>query len=127
MIILFDHKLVQWVDTNECFYRFSKHTYPTAIKYFNKNKKSNTLFVAIEIFNGENNDFSKAVCLNAAAGLIVNNTFQNFNDAYNNAREHILSGKAFKHLLKLQNVWKYIRKNYQYKKNNMKLKIMQVY
>tara|TARA_B100000424_G_scaffold268421_1_gene263174 strand:- start:1333 stop:2325 length:993 start_codon:yes stop_codon:yes gene_type:complete len=58
----------------------------------------------IEIFNGENNDFSKAVCLNAAAGLIVNNTFQNFNDAYNNAREHILSGKAFKHLLKLQNV-----------------------
>ena len=58
----------------------------------------------IEIFNGENNDFSKAVCLNAAAGLIVNNTFQNFNDAYNHAREHILSGKAFKHLLKLQNV-----------------------
>ena len=58
----------------------------------------------IEIFNGENNDFSKAVCLNAAAGLIVNNTFQNFNDAYSNAREHILSGKAFKHLLKLQNV-----------------------
>ena len=33
--------------------RFSKHTYPTAIKYFNKNKKSNTLFVAIEIFNGD--------------------------------------------------------------------------
>ena len=58
----------------------------------------------IEIFKGEDNDFSKAVCLNAAAGLIVNNTFQNFNDAYNNAREHILSGKAFKHLLKLQNV-----------------------
>ena len=58
----------------------------------------------IEIFNGENNDFSKAVCLNAAAGLIVNNTFQNFNDAYNHAREHKLSGKAFKHLLKLQNV-----------------------
>ena len=25
----------------------------------------------IEIFNGQDNDFSKAVCLNAAAGLIV--------------------------------------------------------
>ena len=57
----------------------------------------------INIFKGEDNDFSKAVCLNAAAGLIVNETHQNFNDAYNNTREHILSNKVIKHLEKIQN------------------------
>jgi anthranilate phosphoribosyltransferase len=57
----------------------------------------------INIFKGEDNDFSKAVCLNAAAGLIVNETHQNFVDAYNNAREHILSNKVIKHLEKIQN------------------------
>ena len=57
----------------------------------------------VEIFKGEDNDFSKAVCLNAAAGLIVNENSQNFNDAYKNTREHILSGKTFKHLEKIQN------------------------
>ena len=64
---------------------------------FNANKM-------IDIFKGEYNDFSKAVCLNAAAGLIVNENCQNFNDAYNNAKEQILSGKTFKHLEKIQNV-----------------------
>ena len=63
---------------------------------FNANKM-------IDIFKGEDNDFSKAVCLNAAAGLIVNETHQNFADAYNNAREHILSNKVIKHLEKIQN------------------------
>jgi len=57
----------------------------------------------INIFKGEDNDFSKAVCLNAAAGLIVNETHQNFTDAYKNAREHILSNKVIKHLEKIQN------------------------
>jgi len=57
----------------------------------------------INIFKGEDNDFSKAVCLNAAAGLIVNETHVNFADAYNNAREHILSNKVIKHLEKIQN------------------------
>ena len=57
----------------------------------------------INIFKGEDNDFSKAVCLNAAAGLIVNENHQSFSDSYNNAREHILSGKAIKHLKKIQN------------------------
>ena len=65
----------------------------------------------INIFKGEDNDFSKAVCMNTAAGLIVSEKFVNFKDAYNNAREHILSGKAHKHLEKIQSVWKYIRKN----------------
>jgi len=63
---------------------------------FNANKM-------IDIFKGEDNDFSKAVCLNAAAGLIVNESHQNFADAYNNAREHILSKKVIKHLEKIQN------------------------
>ena len=63
---------------------------------FNANKM-------INIFKGEDNDFSKAVCLNAAAGLIVNETTQNFTDAYNNTREHILSKKVIKHLEKIKN------------------------
>ena len=57
----------------------------------------------INIFEGEDNDFSKAVCLNAAAGLIVNETFDNFKIAYENAREQILSGNMIKHLEKLRN------------------------
>ena len=58
----------------------------------------------LNIFKGEDSDFSKAVCLNASAGLIVNETHQDFADAYNHAREHILSGKTIKHLDKIQNV-----------------------
>ena len=63
---------------------------------FNANKM-------IGIFKGDDNDFSKAVCLNSAAGLIVSGKFSNFKDAYNNAREHILSGKTFEHLKGIQN------------------------
>ena len=58
----------------------------------------------IEIFKGEDNDFSKAVSLNAAAGLIVGEKFSEFSEAYNQAREFILSGKTFSHLEKIQNV-----------------------
>ena len=64
---------------------------------FNSNK-------IIEIFKGEDNDFSKAVCLNAAAGLIVGEKFSEFSEAYNHVREFILSGKTFSHLEKIQNV-----------------------
>ena len=63
---------------------------------FNANKM-------IEIFKGEDNDFSKAVCLNAAAGLIVNETHEEFSEAYKNAREHILSSEVIKHLETIQN------------------------
>ena len=58
----------------------------------------------IEIFKGKDNDFSKAVCLNAAAGLIVGEKFSEFSEAYIYAREFILSGKTFSHLEKIQNV-----------------------
>ena len=57
----------------------------------------------VDIFKGEDNDFSKAVCLNAAAGLIVNETHNNFTDAYDDVREHILSKKVINHLEKIQN------------------------
>ena len=58
----------------------------------------------IEIFKGKDNDFSKAVCLNAAAGLIINEKYTEFLDAYNYSREFILSGKTYIHLEKIQNV-----------------------
>jgi len=58
----------------------------------------------IEIFKGKDNDFSKAVCLNSAAGLIVSEKFTEFSDAYNFSREFILSGKPYFHLEKIQNV-----------------------
>ena len=58
----------------------------------------------ISIFKGEDNDFSKAVCLNAAAGLIVEEKFTNFSEAYNYSRDFILSGKTYSHLEKMQNV-----------------------
>ena len=64
---------------------------------FNANKM-------LDIFKGEDNDFSKAVCLNAAAGLIVGEKFTKFNEAYSHAREFILSGKTYLHLQKIRNV-----------------------
>jgi len=57
----------------------------------------------IDIFKGQDNDFSKAVCLNAAAGLIVADKHSSFNDAYEDAKKHILSGKTYENLRKIQN------------------------
>ena len=64
---------------------------------FNANKM-------IDIFKGEDNDFSKAVCLNTAAGLIVAEKHSEFKNSYEDARKHILTGKTFEHLKKIQNV-----------------------
>ena len=64
---------------------------------FNANKM-------IEIFKGEDNDFSKAVCLNTAAGLIVSEKYNDFKLAYNYASGFIKSGRAYKHLINIQNV-----------------------
>jgi anthranilate phosphoribosyltransferase len=64
---------------------------------FNANKM-------LDVFKGEDNDFSKAVCLNAAAGLIVSEKHTIFIDAYNEARTHILSGKTYNDLKEIQNV-----------------------
>jgi len=57
----------------------------------------------INIFKGEDNDFSKAVCLNVAAGLIVTEKHTSFNNAYDDARKHILSGRTYKNLKRIQN------------------------
>ena len=54
-----------------------------------------------EIFQGKDNDFSVAVCLNAAAGLLVSDKSNNFKDGYEKLREHILSGNVIKHISKL--------------------------
>ena len=58
----------------------------------------------IEIFKGIDNDFSVAVSLNAAAGLIVSDKSKNIVEAYSSIRKHILSGKAFEHLNKITNL-----------------------
>ena len=58
----------------------------------------------LDIFKGKDNDFSKAVCLNAAAGLIVSEKHTIFIDAYNETRTHILSGKTYNDLKEIQNV-----------------------
>ncbi|MBO6489365.1 MAG: anthranilate phosphoribosyltransferase [Pelagibacteraceae bacterium] len=57
----------------------------------------------IEIFKGTDNDFSVAVSLNAAAGLIVSGKSKYIGEAYSSIRKHILSGKAFEHLNKITN------------------------
>ncbi len=57
-----------------------------------------------DIFKGEDNDFYKAVCLNAAAGLIVSEKYSDFSEAYESSRSHILSGKTLDFLKNIQNV-----------------------
>jgi len=54
-----------------------------------------------EIFQGKDNDFSIAVCLNAAAGLLVAEKSNSFKDAYQELRKYILSGKVINHISKL--------------------------
>jgi len=58
----------------------------------------------IEIFNGKENEFSEAVCLNSAAALIVSGKYNNFDQAYQSSRNHIVSGKALTHLRKIQTI-----------------------
>ena len=56
----------------------------------------------IDIFGGEKNEFSEAVCLNCAAALIVCNKYNKFEDAYQFSKEHLITGKALTHLKKIQ-------------------------
>ena len=55
----------------------------------------------IEIFKGKDNDFSIAVCLNAAAGLLVDEKSISFKEGYDELRKHILSGKVINHITRL--------------------------
>ena len=70
----------------------------------------------IDIFKGEDNDFSKAVCLNASAGLVVSGKYEKFELAYNYSRDFIMSGAPYKHLVKIQNAWKHSWKNHKKEK-----------
>ena len=54
-----------------------------------------------EIFEGKDSDFSIAVCLNAAAGLVVAEKSKSFRDGYQDLRKHILSGDVLNHISKL--------------------------
>ena len=58
----------------------------------------------IDIFSGQINEFSEAVCLNSAAALIVSGKYNNFDQAYQSSKNHIVSGKALTHLRKIQTI-----------------------
>ena len=68
-----------------------------------KNALYNSMKI-IEIYKGEKNEFSQAVALNIAAGLIVSGKEFNFKDAYKKANEHLNSGDVFKFLNKIQSI-----------------------
>ena len=55
-----------------------------------------------EIYKGTINEFSVAVALNVAAGLIVSGKVYDFKDAFDKATEHLNSGKVYDHLIKIQ-------------------------
>jgi anthranilate phosphoribosyltransferase len=55
-----------------------------------------------EIYRGTINEFSVAVALNVAAGLIVSGKVYDFRDAFNKATNHLNSGKVYDHLIKIQ-------------------------
>ena len=56
----------------------------------------------IQIFKGNTDEFSQAVSLNAAAGLIVSGKEVDYKDAYKKIVNHLKSGEVFKYLLKIQ-------------------------
>ena len=66
-----------------------------------KNAKYNSLKI-IEIYKGAANEFSQAVALNVAAGLIVSGKENDFKNAFKKATEHLKSGNVFQYLTKIQ-------------------------
>ena len=56
----------------------------------------------IEIYKGKDNEFSQAVALNVAAGLIVSGKENDFKDAFKKATKHLKSGNVFQYLSKIQ-------------------------
>ncbi len=56
----------------------------------------------IEIYKGKDNEFSQAVALNVAAGLIVSGKENDFKDAFKKATKHLNSGNVFQYLAKIQ-------------------------
>ena len=71
----------------------------------NNIKGKNALYNSVkikEIYRGTINEFSVAVALNVAAGLIVSGKVNDFKDAFDQATKHLASGNVFQHLSKLQ-------------------------
>ena len=66
-----------------------------------KNATYNSIKI-IEIYKGRTNEFSQAVALNVAAGLIVSGRENDFKDAFNKATTHLKSGNVFQYLSKIQ-------------------------
>ena len=66
-----------------------------------KNATYNSMKI-IEIFKGKNNEFSQAVALNVAAGLIVSAKENDFKKAFIKATKHLNSGNVFHHLTKMK-------------------------
>jgi len=58
----------------------------------------------IDIYKGEDNEFSDAVALNVAAGLIITNKKNNFKNSFNSTKQHLKSGKVLTHFKKIQAV-----------------------
>mgnify|MGYP003335055161 FL=1 len=58
----------------------------------------------IEIYKGKTNEFSEAVALNTAAGLIVSGKENDFKVAFDKASKQLSSGKTFEHLIKIQSI-----------------------
>jgi anthranilate phosphoribosyltransferase len=84
---------------------------PTELNITNKNKENlkgqNAEYNAqkiVDIFKGENNEFSDSVALNVAAGLIISNKEKNFKKAYEFSNHHLKSSKVYKHLQKIQSI-----------------------
>jgi anthranilate phosphoribosyltransferase len=82
---------------------------PNDLNITNKNKENlkgkNPEYNAqkiVDIFKGEDNEFSDSVALNVAAGFIISNKEKNFKKAYEFSKQHLKSGKVFDHLIKIQ-------------------------
>ena len=84
---------------------------PADLNIVNKNKENlkgkNSKYNAqkiINIFKGEDDEFSDAVALNVAAGLIISSKEKDFQKAYKFSKYHLKSGKVYEHLLKIQTI-----------------------
>jgi anthranilate phosphoribosyltransferase len=82
---------------------------PDDLNITNKNKENlkgkNAEYNAqkiIDIFKGEDNEFSDSVALNVAAGLMVSNKETDFKKSYLLSKQHLRSAKVYEHLQKIQ-------------------------
>jgi anthranilate phosphoribosyltransferase len=66
-----------------------------------KNAKYNAQKI-IDIFKGEDNEFSDSVALNVAAGLIILDKEKNFKKAFEFSKHHLKSSNVYEHLQKIQ-------------------------